>query len=51
MLATRLGAAAVESLARGEQGVLVGMIRSEIAITLLGARQGGYALFEFDVGR
>ena len=35
MLATRLGAAAVEKLARGEYGVLVGTIRSQITTTPL----------------
>ena len=35
MLATRLGAAAVEKLARGEHGVLVGTIRSQITTTPL----------------
>jgi 6-phosphofructokinase 1 len=36
LLASRLGAAAVECLARGEHGVLVGLIRDEIATTPLG---------------
>jgi 6-phosphofructokinase 1 len=35
LLASRLGAAAVERLARGEHGVLVGLIRDEIATTPL----------------
>jgi 6-phosphofructokinase 1 len=35
VLATRLGAAAVECLARGETGMLVGMVRSEMAVTPL----------------
>ncbi|HAZ30574.1 TPA: 6-phosphofructokinase [Candidatus Acetothermia bacterium] len=35
LLATRLGAAAVQSLARGESGVLVGWIRGGVATTLL----------------
>jgi 6-phosphofructokinase 1 len=35
MLATRLGAAAVEKLARGEHGVLVGTIRGQITTTPL----------------
>jgi len=35
MLATRLGAAAVERLARGEHGVLVGLQRGQIAATPL----------------
>jgi len=35
LLATRLGAAATEHLARGEQGVLVGLLRGEIAATPL----------------
>jgi 6-phosphofructokinase 1 len=35
LLASRLGAAAVEHLARGEHGVLVGLIRDEIATTSL----------------
>lgn len=35
LLATRLGAAATMHLARGNHGVLVGMIKGEIAITLL----------------
>jgi 6-phosphofructokinase 1 len=35
MLATRLGAAATEHLARGEHGVLVGLIKGEIAATPL----------------
>ena len=36
ILATRLGAAAVDSLARGEHGVLRGLLRGEIAATPLG---------------
>lgn len=35
LLATRLGAAAVETLARGEQGLLVGWHRGEVAATPL----------------
>jgi 6-phosphofructokinase 1 len=35
LLATRLGAAAVERLAGGEQGVLVGLLRGQIATTPL----------------
>jgi 6-phosphofructokinase 1 len=35
LLATRLGAAATDCLARGEHGVLVGMIKSEIVTTPL----------------
>ncbi len=35
LLATRLGAAATASLARGEPGVLVGLLRGEVAITPL----------------
>lgn len=35
LLGTRMGAAATEHLARGEHGVLMGMIKSEIAATLL----------------
>jgi 6-phosphofructokinase 1 len=35
VLATRLGAAAVECLARDETGMLVGMVRSEMAVTPL----------------
>lgn len=35
LLATRLGAAAVQTLARGEHGVLVGLLRGEIATTPL----------------
>jgi 6-phosphofructokinase 1 len=35
LLATRLGAAATECLARGEYGVLVGLIKDEIATTSL----------------
>jgi len=35
LLATRLGAAAVDALARGEHGVLVGWIRGEVATTPL----------------
>jgi 6-phosphofructokinase 1 len=35
LLATRFGAAAVECLARGEDGVLVGLLRGEIATTPL----------------
>jgi 6-phosphofructokinase 1 len=35
LLATRLGAAATERLARGEQGVLVGLLKDEIAATPL----------------
>jgi 6-phosphofructokinase 1 len=35
LFATRLGAGAVEALARGESGVLVGMIRSEVSTTPL----------------
>ncbi|MDF2704243.1 MAG: pfk-3, partial [Rubrobacteraceae bacterium] len=30
-LATRLGAAATEHLARGEQGLMVGVVRGEVA--------------------
>src|SRR5687768_10368546 len=40
VLATRLGAAAVEALARGEHGVLVGTLCSEIATTPLGEIAG-----------
>jgi 6-phosphofructokinase 1 len=36
LLATRLGADAVECLARGEHGVLVGMIKGSLAVTPLG---------------
>jgi 6-phosphofructokinase 1 len=35
VLATRLGAAAVEHLARGEHGVVIGTLCSEIAATPL----------------
>ncbi len=35
LLATQLGAAAVDALARGEQGVLVGWVRGEVALTPL----------------
>lgn len=35
LLGTRLGAAAVDSLARGEHGVLVGLLKGEIAATPL----------------
>ena len=35
VLATRLGAAAVETLAKGTHGVLVGIIKSEVAVTPL----------------
>jgi 6-phosphofructokinase 1 len=35
VLATRLGAAAVDVLARGESGMLVGFVRNEIAVTPL----------------
>ena len=35
LLATRLGAAAVDALARGEHGVLVGFIQGEIVTTPL----------------
>ncbi len=35
LLATRLGAAATEHLARGEYGVLVGLLKGEIAVTSL----------------
>jgi 6-phosphofructokinase 1 len=35
VLATRLGAAAVDQLARGEAGVLVGVLRNEVAATPL----------------
>jgi 6-phosphofructokinase 1 len=35
VLATRLGAAAVDALAQGKQGVLVGMVKNEIATTPL----------------
>jgi 6-phosphofructokinase 1 len=35
LLATRLGAGAVEALVRGEHGVLVGLIRGEVATTPL----------------
>jgi 6-phosphofructokinase 1 len=40
VLATRLGAAAVDSLAAGRHGVLLGMLRGEIAATPL-AEVGG----------
>jgi 6-phosphofructokinase 1 len=33
LLATRFGAAAIERLARGESGVLVGLIKGEVAVT------------------
>jgi 6-phosphofructokinase 1 len=33
LLATRLGAAAVETLARGQHGVLIGVLRNEVATT------------------
>jgi len=36
ILATRLGAAAVEFLAGGEQGVLVGWVNGDVAVTPLG---------------
>ena len=35
LLATRLGAAATEHLARGEQGILVGLIKDEVTATSL----------------
>jgi len=35
LLATRLGAAATEHLARGEHGVLVGLLKGEMAATPL----------------
>jgi len=35
VLATRLGAAAVETLAKGTHGVLVGIVKSDIAVTPL----------------
>jgi 6-phosphofructokinase 1 len=35
LLATRFGAAAIERLSRGEHGVLVGLIKGEIAVTPL----------------
>ena len=35
VLATRLGAAAIEALARGEQGVLMGTVCSDIVATPL----------------
>lgn len=35
LLATQLGAAAVDALARGEDGVLVGWVRGEVALTPL----------------
>jgi 6-phosphofructokinase 1 len=35
VLATRLGAAAVDSLAAGKSGILLGMLRGEIAATSL----------------
>ena len=35
VLATRLGAAAIDQLARGESGVLVGLVRNEIVATPL----------------
>jgi 6-phosphofructokinase 1 len=35
LLGTRLGAGAIEALERGEQGVLVGMRRNEVATTPL----------------
>ncbi len=41
MLGTRLGAAAVESLARGEEGVLVGFLGGEVARTPLPEVAGG----------
>jgi 6-phosphofructokinase 1 len=35
LLATRLGAAAVEQISQGQQGVLIGLIKGEIAATPL----------------
>jgi 6-phosphofructokinase 1 len=35
LLATRLGAAAVQALARGEHGVLAGLVRGEVGTTPL----------------
>jgi 6-phosphofructokinase 1 len=35
LLATRLGAAATERLARGEHGILMGLLKGEIAATPL----------------
>jgi 6-phosphofructokinase 1 len=35
LLATRLGAGAVECLAKGEQGMLVGLLKGEVATTPL----------------
>ena len=40
VLATRLGAAAVDSLAAGRHGVLLGMLRGEIAATSLSEMAG-----------
>jgi 6-phosphofructokinase 1 len=35
LLATRLGAAAIEHLARGERGVLIGLVNGVVAATSL----------------
>jgi 6-phosphofructokinase 1 len=40
VLATRLGAAAIETMANGRQGVLVGIIKGDIAVTPLAAIAG-----------
>jgi len=40
VLATRLGAAAVDSLAAGKSGILLGMLRGEVAATPLSAIAG-----------
>lgn len=54
MLATRLGAGAVEALARGENAVLVGLQKGEIATTSLGevvAKEKTLDVFLLDLAR
>lgn len=51
MLGTRLGAAAVESLARGERGVLVGFLGGEVARTPLSEVAGGKRALDPDLIR
>jgi len=48
VLATRLGAAAIEALAAGKHGVLVGIVKSDVVATPLaaGAQQAGKARLE-----
>lgn len=54
LLATRLGAAATECLARGEHGLLVGLLKGEIAVTPLAevaANKKGPDLHLLDLAR